>query len=175
MNLKDISGVGEKTVIDLNKLGIFDVEDLVTYYPKRYFVIKRSDIGVVANGDKIIVDGVVGSIPVFSNVNGKLKKFVFRLLSNNNIFNIVVFNQFYLCKNLRVGDKIIVIGKYDKYKNSITVSEIRSGIIEGVKVESIYSVGNFNKKSFSRLINKVLDSNIEIEDYKVEILLRKRD
>lgn len=164
MELNDISGVGDKTIKELEKLGIFSVEDLITYYPKRYFVLRRSDMNVVNDGDKVIVDGIVGSSLINSSY-GKLRKISFMLQSNNNIFNVIVFNQGYLSKVLKVGDKIIVIGKYDKYKKSIVVSEIRKGNITDVRVESIYSVGSsINKKSFANLINKVLMENIEISD-----------
>ena len=89
MELKDIAGVGEKTVLDLNKLGINNLEDLVTYYPKRYFILRRSDIKLVSDGDNIITDGVVLSMPVISSY-GKLLKSVFRLQTSDNIFNVVV-------------------------------------------------------------------------------------
>jgi predicted flap endonuclease-1-like 5' DNA nuclease len=36
MELKDIKGVGPKTLIGLNELGIYTVSDLVRYYPYRY-------------------------------------------------------------------------------------------------------------------------------------------
>ena len=173
MELNDISGVGDKTIKELEKLGIFSVEDLITYYPKRYFVLRRSDMNVVNDGDKVIVDGIVGSSLINSSY-GKLRKISFMLQSNNNIFNVIVFNQGYLSKVLKVGDKIIVIGKYDKYKKSIVVSEIRKGNITDVRVESIYSVGSsINKKSFANLINKVLMENIEIND-NIPIMLQKK-
>lgn len=173
MELKDIVGVGDKTILELNKLGIFSIEDLITYYPKRYFILRRSDMKVVRDGDKVIIDGVVDSVPV-NSAYGKLKKITFRLQSSNSIFNIVVFNQVYLCRSLRIGDMITVIGKYDRYKNSITVSEIRKGNITEVKVEPIYQVGSvISKKVFSNLINKVLMEHIEIED-KVPLELQEK-
>ena len=166
MELKEISGIGEKTIVELNKLNIFNVEDLVTYYPKRYFVLKRSDIRIANNGDKVIIDGIVSSIPIYSNISNKLKKITYKLQSNNYIYNIVVFNQVYLCKTLKIGDQIIVIGKFDKYKNTVTVSEVRSGRIDNVQIEPIYAVNSgFNRKTLAKLINKVLNEKIIIDDY----------
>ena len=166
MELKDISGIGEKTVLQLNSIGIFSLEDLVAYYPKKYFLFKRSNIKLIKDGDKVIFDGVVSSIPIYSSISNKLKKITFRLHNDGNIFNVVAFNQVYLCKCLKIGDMITVIGKYDKYRNSITVSEVRNGNITSTKVEPIYSVSSsFNKKAFLNLINKVLESDIVINDY----------
>ena len=44
MELSDIKGIGDKSVLELNKLGIFSVGDLITYYPKKYFILRRSNI-----------------------------------------------------------------------------------------------------------------------------------
>ena len=44
MELRNIVGVGEKWISDFGKLGIYNVLDFITYYPKRYVVIRRSDI-----------------------------------------------------------------------------------------------------------------------------------
>ena len=34
--LKDVKGIGPKSELLLNKLGIYNIEDLLTYYPVRY-------------------------------------------------------------------------------------------------------------------------------------------
>ena len=39
--LCDIKGVGDKTSKLLNKLNIYNVVDLVTYYPYRFEILKR--------------------------------------------------------------------------------------------------------------------------------------
>ena len=42
--LLDIKGIGVKSEELLNKLGIMTIEDLLTYYPVRYEILKRSDL-----------------------------------------------------------------------------------------------------------------------------------
>ena len=44
MDLVSIKGLGEKTKTLLEKLNIYDVYDLITYYPSRYDILKRSDL-----------------------------------------------------------------------------------------------------------------------------------
>ena len=127
MELKDIAGVGEKTLLGLNKLGIENVFDLITYYPRKYFVLKRSDINLVSDGELVIIDGIVISVPVMSGTYGKVCKFVFRLQGSDKIYNVVVFNKSFLCKSLKIGEYVTVIGKYDRLRNSIVSSEIRNG------------------------------------------------
>ena len=36
MELSKIKGIGDKSVLQLNQLGIYSVEDLLEYYPYRY-------------------------------------------------------------------------------------------------------------------------------------------
>ena len=43
MELKDVKGIGSKSLSLLNKLGIYSVNDLITYYPVRYDVLKQTD------------------------------------------------------------------------------------------------------------------------------------
>ena len=64
MNLSKIKGVGPKTEQALKKLNINNVEDLVTHYPFRYEVLKRSDLETATEEDKVIIDGKVESVPI---------------------------------------------------------------------------------------------------------------
>ena len=57
MQLEDIKGIGPKTANILRRLGINDSYDLLTYYPFRYDIIKRTDL----NDEKVILDGIVES------------------------------------------------------------------------------------------------------------------
>ena len=41
--LSKVKGIGPKTEPLLNKIGIFTIDDLVTHYPFRYDVLKRSN------------------------------------------------------------------------------------------------------------------------------------
>ena len=75
MQLSDINKVGNKTIINLNKLGIYNIDDLVTYYPYRFEIIKRSDMNTIKIGDKIIIDGVIETSP---NVYYYNSAYVFR-------------------------------------------------------------------------------------------------
>ena len=36
MNLENLKGIGKTTIKYLNELGIYNVEDLINYYPFRY-------------------------------------------------------------------------------------------------------------------------------------------
>ena len=48
--LKDVKGIGQKSLSLLNKIGINTIEDLVTHYPFRYELLERNELGKVDEG-----------------------------------------------------------------------------------------------------------------------------
>ena len=101
--LEKMPGIGPKTCVLLNKLGIYNIDDLIHFYPRKYNIIKRSDMSNINNGDKVIIDGVVEATPTVINLSSKLKKIIFRISNKRNIYNVSAYNQVYLCNELRSG------------------------------------------------------------------------
>ena len=56
MNIDCIKGVGPSIIKKFEKIGINTIDELVSYYPFRYEIIKRSNIDELENDDKIIID-----------------------------------------------------------------------------------------------------------------------
>ena len=95
MDIENIKGIGSKTVANLKKLNINTIEDLITYYPFRYDVIKRSDINNINDNDNIIIDGICENIPSVFYINRKLDKMNFRINTNSFIFNVFTTSFIY--------------------------------------------------------------------------------
>ena len=77
MTLESIKGLGPKNLKLLNKLGINTIEDLVSFYPFRYDVIKRSNLNELEDQDKIIIDG--SSFTIYKDyVYSKEKEYIKR-------------------------------------------------------------------------------------------------
>lgn len=114
MKLSEIKGIGPKTELLLNKLNIFTLNDLITHYPFRYDVLKRSDLESVGEDDRVIIDGKVESIPILLRFKGNLNKLNVRLATKTGPIGVSIFNRAYLKASLKIGTNIIVIGKYDK-------------------------------------------------------------
>ena len=174
MELNNLKGIGPKKIGLLNKLGINKIEDLINFYPFRYELIKRSDVNELNDNDKIIMDGVVETIPNVFHFNRKMDKMSFKLNSGTNLFNIVIFNRGFLKSNLKIGTSITVIGKYDKRHNTIVTSEIRFGQILKEKIEPIYhSTYGISGKNIALYINEALKSNYSVIDYIPDYLKEK--
>ena len=114
--LKDVKGIGPKSLSLLNKINILTIEDLVTHYPFRYDVLQRDDLTKVEDGEKIIIDGKVESVPILMRFKAGLNKMNFRLVTQSGIVGVSIFNRAFLKSKLLVGTDVIVIGKLDKTK-----------------------------------------------------------
>jgi len=165
IELENIKGIGKKKIDLLKKLGINNCDDLINYYPFRYDHIKRSDLNSLKAGDKIIIDGIVESIPNIFHFNRKQDKMSFKLNTENNLFNVVIFNRGFMKSNLKIGTVITVIGKYDLKHNTITASNIRFGNIEKETIEPIYhTTYGLNGKSIESFVKEALNQNVEVID-----------
>ena len=162
-----IKGIGPKTKTYLEKLGIYNVNDLITHYPFRYEVLKRSDFFNLNQGDKIIIDGLVDSIPSIFRFKGKMNKMSFRLRTKEAIINVIIFNRAFLKNHLTINKEITVIGKWDLLKNTVVASDIIfEGIGDSVKIESVYhTTSGLSKKQLLRFIDDALKLNPKIIDY----------
>lgn len=168
-DLCNIKGVGEKTEKILNKLNIYNTTDLVTYYPFRYEVLRKTSLGA----DKVVISGKIVSSPLISYFK-KLNKLSFKLDIKEIIIDVVIFNRGFLKNNLSIGKDITVIGKYDNLKNILTASDIRLyDIGSRVTIEPIYHLTKgITNKSLNTIINNSL-SSYDIIDYIPEKLVNK--
>jgi ATP-dependent DNA helicase RecG len=138
MTLENIKGLGPKNLNLLNKLGINTTDDLVSFYPFRYDVIERSNINELEDNDKIIIDGIIETIPSIFHFGKRKDKMSFKLNTGLNIFRIEIYNRGFLRPRLKIGTSITVIGKLDKKHNLIVVNDINFGMIKETRIEPIY-------------------------------------
>ena len=96
MKLSEIKGIGPKTEMLLNKLGIYNLDDLVTHYPFRYEILKRSDLSNSLPDEKVIIDGKVENIPILVRFKAGLNKLNIRLATKNGPVGVSVFNRAFL-------------------------------------------------------------------------------
>lgn len=164
--LETIEGIGPKTKELLNKIKIYTVEDLLNYYPYRYDIIKRSDLSNLSDGDKIIIDGIVEGQPTIIYINKSLKKMIFRISTKTMILNITLYNRTHLYSDLKSGKEVTIIGKYNKLKNTVIVSDIRFGLLPpSAKIEPIYyTTEGLTVKQISKFEAIALENDYDVID-----------
>lgn len=164
--LETIEGVGPKTKELLNKIKIYTIEDLLNYYPYRYDIIKRSDLSNLSDGDKIIIDGIVEGQPTTIYINKSLKKMIFRISTKTMILNVTLYNRAHLYSDLKSGKEVTIIGKYNKLKNTVIVSDIRFGLLPpSAKIEPIYyTTEGLTVKQISKFEAIALENDYDVID-----------
>ena len=124
--LEKIKGIGPKTKELLNKLNIYTINDILTYYPFRYDYLRRTDLLNLKENIsdiKIVMDGKVDSVVIMNHFK-KINKISFRIETVYGKMGVILFNRAFLKNNLRIGTNIVVIGKYDKKNNVLVASDI---------------------------------------------------
>lgn len=174
-DIKELKGVGTKTLLLLNRLGIDNSQDLITYYPFRYDILKKSNIYELEQDEKIIIDGIVETEPNVFHFNRKMDKMSFRLNTDTHLLNITIFNRGFLKNKLVPGTVITVLGKYDKKHNSVTASDIRfERLVTPAKIEPVYhTISGITSKQIGIYINELLQEEIDLTSYIPDYLKEK--
>ncbi len=174
MELNQIKGIGPKTIEYLHKLNIYTIDDLVHYYPYRYNVYNPVDILSLEEDNIGVVSGVIESEPKIAYIKRNFNRLSFRFLTGRICTNVVIYNRAFLARNIHIGSEITLIGKYNREKNLFTANDIKLYPLTHTEVEPVYHVVSGIKRSqLSKLINKVLDSDISLEDHVPNIINAK--
>ena len=174
MDLKEIKGLGPKTLEYLSNIGINSMSDLVSYYPYRHDIIVLNDIRTANDGDHVILECIVDSVPLTRRFRANMASLTFRAVSNKKVIAIVIFNRTFLKNNIRPGSTITVIGKYDKAKNTVIASDIKFEKIESGSIESVYHLtSGLTSKSLKKYISEALTKFDNYIDYIPDYLNEK--
>lgn len=114
-----LKGVGQKRLVGLNKLGINTINDLLTYYPRRYDDLSIKDLATAADGQKVTVKGIIIAEPTVTFFGRKRSRLVFRIKIADNIYTVSFFNQPWLKKEVSANDEVIVFGTYNQARNTV--------------------------------------------------------
>lgn len=174
MELNEIKGIGSKTLQALNKLNIFTVDDLVNYYPYRYQKYTVKKLEEIENNENCVLCGKIESEPQIFYFKKNFNRLTFKVLVENILLNVAIFNRAFLKKNLMIGKEITLIGKYEKLKNHFVASDIKLEKINQNEIEPIYH-GNkdIKSKNLGHLINTCLQLNFDYEDDIPKYLIEK--
>ena len=181
MNLNLIKNIGPKTENLLNKLNIYTVEDLLTFYPYRYNIIKLKNIDEVTDGEVCFVPATILSACKVFYIRRNFNRLDFIASSNNINFKVTIFNRAFLKNNLTINKEVVLIGKYNKLKNTFVASDIKFSV-EDNKIEVKYHLTEgIKNNTLEKLIGEALKLDYDIPDYVPEMfnihykLLSKRD
>lgn len=142
-DVKYIKGVGPNRAVLLNKLGIFTLGDLITYYPRDYEDrSKPKKICDVANGEEVLVQGIVQSKLVESRIRKGLTLYRTKIADDTGFMEIVWYNQSYLKNQIKQGQVYNFFGKvslkYNKKEMNSPVFDIDTKTKNTGKIVPLY-------------------------------------
>ncbi len=173
MDLDNIKGLGVKTKQTLNKANIYTINDLLSYYPYKYLILKPDSL----DGDKntiISVNATVASVGKVSYLRKNFNILKFMASSYGKMINVTIFNRAFLNRNLTLGREITLIGKYDNSKNMFTASDIKLSKMNGESITPYYhNINGLKNSNIISLINEILKSKLNYLEYIPEYLNSK--
>lgn len=185
-SIQYVKGVGPKKKVELNRLGIKTVYDLLTYYPRTYedqsVLTKIADLKV---GCQATVAGVI--VNVSDRQGGRRGMTIITALigDGSGFLQITWFNQKYLKKQLKPGSRVFVTGKVSYAyggRGQFAMSQLASFQILGEADEAETLTGimpvygateKLNQKFFRKIIKELFASELEVEEIIAEPIKAK--
>ena len=121
-DIKYVKGVGPKMAENLNKCGIFNVLDLLLYFPRDYENVSvHKSILDCEKTEKVIIECSV--LNILKDIRLKNNKTLSTIIfcQGDNKFKGKWFNQTYAKNSFKISNKYIITGKVDKFKEEITI------------------------------------------------------
>lgn len=125
--VSELSGVGPKRVQALKELDIENINDLLTYFPFRYEDLQAKDPSELTDQAKVTLKGTVAAEPVLTRFGRKKTRLNFRLLlDDHNVIPVTFFNQPWLRDQIETGGQLVVYGRFDAKRQSLSGMKILS-------------------------------------------------
>ena len=173
-DVKYIKGVGPNRVKLLNKLNIFTLHDLITYFPRTYEDRgKVKNIAECIDGEETLIEAVACGIISEVRLKGKtMQKLIVR--DETGTATITWFNHSYLKSIFRVGQKYKFYGKisnmFGKISMNSPVFDIEGSTKNTGKIIPIYPL-TFNLSQ--NTIRKIIENGLKEVENKLEETMPK--
>ena len=159
MLLRELKGIGPQLEKKLNSLNIYSIDDLVNYYPYRYNYINISNINDVNNDDNCMLKGIIVDSGKVQYIKRNFNRLNFKVMVDNTLLSVVIFNRAFLKNSLTIGKEIIIIGKINKLKNSFVASDIKFNVNNN-KIEPVYHlVEGIKNSNIIKLMTEALNNH----------------
>ena len=111
-DVKFMKGVGPNRVESLNKLGIFTLKDLITYYPRDYEDrSKPRKIAECEDGEDVLIEAIAASRLMEIRVRKNMVMYKLTVRDDTGSCTITWFNQAYLKSQFQYGETYHFYGK----------------------------------------------------------------
>ncbi|MGN1328107.1 MAG: ATP-dependent DNA helicase RecG [Eubacterium sp.] len=174
--IKYIKGIGEKRAELFNSLGIFDVDSLLHFYPRKYEDwTNTKTVAEAENGETVSVKATMITPVKESMIRKGLTLYKCRFSDGENVIAVTIFNNKYLAGSLRVYEDYVLFGKIEK---NFTTASMSSPQIEKITatdtIHPIYPARErLNSKAISKAVKTALDEIDEIPEILSDDILKE--
>ena len=159
-----IKGVGPSRATLLNKLGIFSLEDLITYYPRNYEDRSRpKPIASLTDGEEALIEAVAVSRVSEQRVRKNMVIYKLMVRDETGTCLLIWYNQSYLKKIFYVGKRYKFYGKVSiklgKIEMNSPVFDTTEETKNTGKIIPIYPATN---GLYQTTIRKVMENGLKI-------------
>lgn len=180
MDIYRIKGIGEKTGVKLNKLGIYNTDDIVTYYPRNYDIYEQplyirdfDNRAIVSVAGVIVKQLEVKKVKSLQIVTGYIKD------GRDDILKVVWFNMPFLRNSLKPGYRVILRGRLSRKKGNIELEqpEILTSeqyVKKMSEMQPLYGLtAGLSNTVVKKAVKYVLDNGMYDNEYLPEEIIKK--
>ena len=138
-SIQFIKGVGDKRAQLFHKLGVYTLQDLIHYYPRKYIDWSKTlSVKDAPSGEPAFIKATMITPVKEAKIRKGLTLYKCNFSDGEVVIHVTIFNNEYLAKSLRTFDDYILYGKVDK---TFTEASMSSPQIERVEnAQGIQSV-----------------------------------
>ena len=178
--VKFVKGVGPNRVALLNRLGIYTLEDLITYYPRTHEdrSIPKKIIDLF-HGEEALIEAIPVSRMSEIKIRRNFTMYKLIVRDDTGTCQITWYNQTYLKNMFKVGEKYKFFGKVNKKFNKVDmispVFDSENSLKNTGKIIPIYpTTYNLPQNTLRKIIeNGLAEIDEKLEDTLPEYLLSK--
>lgn len=166
-NIKYIKGVGEKRAELFFKLGIFDIDSLIHFYPRKYEDwTQTKPVSQINNGEICTVRATMITPVKESMIRRGLTLYKCKFSDGETVINVTIFNNKYLAKALRVYEDYVLYGKIEKTLTSASMSSPKIEKLDtGISIHPIYpATEKLTSNAIAKVMRNALDNLDEIPE-----------
>ena len=167
-DIRYIKGIGEKKALALNKLGVFSLYDLLSFFPRRYE--DRSTIKPIMlamDGEKCCIEALAADEPRLSRIRKGMELVKFRAVDESGSVDITFFNQSYVKNNILRGEsyrffgEIKIQGSRRTMINPVYEKSERAGVTTGRILPVYKTCAGISQRDILQAVKLGLDSCLD--------------
>ena len=164
-DIRYLKGIGEKKAQSLNKLGVFSVRDLISFFPRKYEDRSQfKPIALTLDGETACIQAMVADSPRLIRIRRGMELVKFRIVDDSGSVDITYFNQNYVKDQFHKGEtynfygKIVFTGGKRSMANPVHESEFAPGGITGRIVPIYRLTAGLSQKLMMASVRQALDA-----------------